>query len=88
MFTHVNGTFCVSAINVYKIDLPFTRTLACDKRCGLIITFPNEKIFSLTVISHISIWIIKSDCLFSLIPLYLIKYLPQLEIMADMLNGL
>ena len=25
--------FRVSAINVYKIDLPFTRTLACDQRC-------------------------------------------------------
>ena len=31
----------------------------------------------------------QSDCLFSQIPLYLIKYLPQLEIMADMwLRGL
>ena len=34
MFTHVNG--------VYKIDLPFTRTLACDQICGLLIAFPNE----------------------------------------------
>ena len=26
--------FRVSAINVYKIDLPFTQTLACDQRRG------------------------------------------------------
>ena len=38
--------FRVSAINVYKIDLPFTRTLSRDKRCGLLIAFPNEKIIS------------------------------------------
>ena len=79
--------FRVSAINLYKTELLFTRTLACDKRRGLLIALPNEKIFSLTVIRHISIWVIKSDCLFSQISLYLIKYLPQLEIMADMLNG-
>ena len=79
--------FRVSAIKVYKIDLTFTRTLACDKRRGILIALPIEKIFSLTVIRHISIWIIKSDSLFSQIPLYLIKYLPQLEIMVDMRNG-
>ena len=45
MFTRVNSTFRVYAINVYKIDLPFTLTLACDKRRGLLIAFPNEKIF-------------------------------------------
>ena len=33
----------VSAINVYKVDLPFTRTLAHDKRRGLLIALPNEK---------------------------------------------
>ena len=37
--------FCVHvfAINVYKIGLPFKRTLACDQCCGLLIAFPNEK---------------------------------------------
>ena len=30
---------------------------------------------------------LKSDWLFSQIPLYLIKYLLQLEIMVDMFNG-
>ena len=38
--------FRVSAVNVYKIDLPFTRTVARDKHHGLLIAFPNEKIFS------------------------------------------
>ena len=32
--------FRVSAINVYKIDLPFTQTLACDQPRGLLIAFP------------------------------------------------
>ena len=35
--------FRVSAINVYKIGLPFKQTLAHDQRCGLLIAFPNEK---------------------------------------------
>ena len=38
----LTAPFRVSAINVYKIGLPFTRTLAR----GLLIAFPNEKIFS------------------------------------------
>ena len=42
---HVStALFRVSAINVYKIDLPFTQTLACDKLHGLLIAFSNEKI--------------------------------------------
>ena len=86
-FTCVNGTVSCFCNKRLQNDLPFTRTLACDKRHGLLIALPiNEKIFCLTVIRHISIWIIKSDCFFSQIPLYLIKCLPQLEIMADMLN--
>ena len=32
----------VFAINVYKIGLPFTRTLPCDQRRGLLIAFSNE----------------------------------------------
>ena len=27
----------------FKIGLPYTRTKACDQRCGLLIAFPNEK---------------------------------------------
>ena len=76
----LTALFHVSAINVYKIDLPFTRTLACDKRRGLLIAFPNEKNILLNSdTSHLD--------LAHQIPLYLIKYLLQLEIMADMHNG-
>ena len=35
--------FRVSAINVYKIGLLVTQTLACDQRRSLLIAFPNEK---------------------------------------------
>ena len=42
-FTRVTAPFRVSAINIYKIDLLFTRTLARDKRHGLLIVFPYEK---------------------------------------------
>ena len=45
-FTRINGTISCFCNNVYKIDLMFTRTLACDKRHGLLIAFLNEKIFS------------------------------------------
>ena len=34
--------FRVFAINVYKIGLPFTQTLPCDQRHGLLIAFSNE----------------------------------------------
>ena len=69
-FTCINGTFRVFAINVYKIGLPFTQTLARDKHCGLLIAFPNY---------HCDL-IHQSVCLFSQIWLYLIKYLLQLEL--------
>ena len=40
---HVKTTpFRVSAINVYKIGLPFTRTLARDQHRGLQIALPIE----------------------------------------------
>ena len=42
-FTRVNDTVSCFAINIYKIGLLFTRTLACDQRHGLLIAFPNEK---------------------------------------------
>ena len=42
-FTCVNGTVYVSAVNVYKIDIPLTRTFARDQRRGLLIAFHNEK---------------------------------------------
>ena len=62
--------FRVSAINVYKIDLPFTRTLSRDKRRGLLITFPNEKNILLNSdTSHLDLDN-QSDCLFPQIPLY------------------
>ena len=61
--------FRVSAINVYKIDLPFTRTLSRDKRGGLLIAFPNEKNILLNSdTSHLDLDH-QSDCLFSQIPL-------------------
>ena len=71
-FTCVNGTvpFYVFAINVYKIGLPFTRTLPCDQCRGLLIAFSNEH----SALDH------QSVCLFSQISLYLIKYLLQLEL--------
>ena len=43
--THVNGNISCFAINVYKIDLPFKQTLACEKRHGLLISSSNEKDF-------------------------------------------
>ena len=64
----------VSAINVYKIDLPFTRALACDQRCGLLIAFPNENNILNSDTSHFHLDH-QSDCLFSQIRLHLIKYL-------------
>ena len=43
-FTHVNGIIsCFFSINFYKIGLPFTPTIACDQRRGLLIAFPKEK---------------------------------------------
>ena len=42
-FTRVTEPFRVSAINVYKIVLPFTRTLARDQHRCLLIAFPNKK---------------------------------------------
>ena len=74
--------FCVSAINIYKIDLPFTRTLAHDQRLGLLIAFPNKN----SDTSHLD-QDHQSDSLFFQIRLYLIRYQLHLEIMADMLNG-
>ena len=78
--------FCVSAMNAYKIDLPFTRTLALDKRRGLLIAFPNEKNILLNSdTSHIDLdhqirlFVFSDSAVFD--------YLLQLEIMADMLNG-
>ena len=57
--------FRVSAINVYKIDLPFTRTLSRDKRRGLLIAFPNEKNnFLNSDTSHLDLDH-QSNCLFS-----------------------
>ena len=56
--------FHVFAINVYKIGLPFTQTLACDQRQGLLIAFPNEN----PSLGH------QSVCLFSQIQLYLIMW--------------
>ena len=74
--------FRVSAINVYKIDLPFTRTLSRDKRRGLLIAFPNEKNnFLNSDASHLDLDH-QSNCLFSHF-----RCILQLEIMADMLNG-
>ena len=70
MFTRVNGTISIFAINIYKIGLLFTRTLPRDQRRGLIIAFSNEH----SALDH------QSVCLFSQIWLYLIKYLLQLEI--------
>ena len=86
-YTRVKARFRVSAINVYKIYLLFTRTLAHDKRLGLLIAFPNEKNNLLNSdMSHLNPDH-QSDSLFSQILLYLIKYpLQILEIMADMLN--
>ena len=78
--------FGVSAINVYKIDLPFTQTLARDQPHGLLIAFPNENILLNSDTSHLDLDH-QSDCLFSLIRLYLIKYLLQLENTMSMLNG-
>ena len=53
-FTCVNSTvsFRVSSINIYKIDLPFTQTLACDQHHGLFIGFPNEKFLLNSDTSH------------------------------------
>ena len=62
-FTRVNGTVCVFAINVYKIGLPFTRTLPRDQRRDLLKAFSNEH----PALDH------QSVCLFSQIWLYLIK---------------
>ena len=54
--------FHVFAISVYKIGLPFARTLARKQRCGLLIAFPNEH----PDLDH------QSVCLFSQIRLYFI----------------
>ena len=62
--------FCVFSINVYKIGLPFTQTLAHDQHHGFLIAFPNEHPDQ----DH------QSVCLFSQIWLYLIKHLLQLEL--------
>ena len=61
--------FRVSAINFYKIDLPFTGTLACDQRRGLLIAFPNENILLNSDTSHLNLHH-QSECLFSQIQLY------------------
>ena len=62
--------FRVSAINIYKIDLPFTQTLSRDKRRSLLIAFPNEKnSFLNSDTSHLDLEH-QSDCLFAQIPLY------------------
>ena len=45
--------FLVSAIKVYKIDLQFTRILACDQGCGEFIAFPNENILLKIDMSHL-----------------------------------
>ena len=69
-FTCVNGTVSRFAINVYKIGLPFTQTLPCDQRRGLLIAFSYEH----SALDH------QSVCLFSQIWLYLIKYPLQYEL--------
>ena len=76
----------MSAINVYKIDRLFTLTLACDQRGGLLKHFLMKNILFNSDTPHLD-RDHQSDCLFSQILLYLIKYLLQLDITADMLNG-
>ena len=44
--------FSVFATNVYRIDLPFTKTLARDQRHCLLIAFPNENILLNSDTSH------------------------------------
>ena len=77
--------FRVSTINIYEIDLPFTRTVARDQHCVLLIAFPNENILLNSDTSHLDLDP-QSECLFPQIRLYLIKYLLQLGITVDMLN--
>ena len=43
VYTCKQYRFVVFAINVYKIGLRFTRTIACDQPRGVLIAFPNEK---------------------------------------------
>ena len=47
MFTCINGYVSSTAINVYKTDLPFKQTLACDQCHGLLVASSNETLIHL-----------------------------------------
>ena len=71
---------------IYKIDLPFTRTIACGQRHGLLIAFPNEK-YSLKQLyvtsrsgSSISLFVFSDLAVFD-------KVSTAIRITVDMLNG-
>ena len=62
MFTRVNSTLSCFCNKRLQIDLPFTRTLACDQRRGSLIAVPNENILLNSDSSHLDLHH-QSDCL-------------------------